>query len=128
MFNEAFAWVWICLGVVSGAWIGLGFKNDDHMGGYGGWRRRLARLGHIAFFGTAILNVMFASAADRVALGGAWISVASWSFIAGAVLMPTVCFLAAYRKPFAAMFFLPVLALAAGSFITAVGLVKGVLA
>ena len=39
---------------------GLGFHRDDCMGGYGSWRRRLTRLGHIAFFGTAMINLAFA--------------------------------------------------------------------
>ncbi len=123
MLNEAFAWVWICLGIVSGAWIGLGFKNEDHMGGYAGWRRRMLRLGHIAFFGTAILNILFVQAAFRGGLSPVWIRIASWSFIAGAALMPAVCFLSAFWKRASVLFVLPVVALSAGSVIVATGLV-----
>lgn len=127
MVNEAFGWAWMVLGVISGAWIGLGFRSEEHMGGYGSWRRRLVRLGHIAFFGTGILNVLFALGAERVALAAPWPMVASWALIAGAVLMSPVCFVSAFNKKAASLFFLPVLSLGAGILITAIGHVVGVL-
>ena len=36
---------------------------------------------------------------------------APWLFVAGAVSMPTVCFLSAWRKPLRHLFFIPVLSL-----------------
>lgn len=125
MLNEAFGWVWICLGLVSGAWIGMGFKDEDHLGGYAGWTRRLARLGHIAFFGTGILNILFFLAAPRMSLAPVWVGVASWSLIVGGVLMPVICFASAFKKRAAALFVLPVLSLSGGAFIVATGLVMG---
>ena len=92
---------------------------DFILGGYGAWRRRLLRLGHISFFGIALLNLAFA---NTVSVAGAQTPVlAAWSLVAGAVLMPTICFLAAWRRGFRHLFFLPVLSLISG----AVGLLAG---
>ena len=52
--------MWITAGLLSGVGMGLGFHNETWLGGYGSWRRRLMRLGHIAFFGTALLCIAFA--------------------------------------------------------------------
>lgn len=113
------AWIGILLGMLSGALIGLFFHRDDWLGGYGAWRRRLLRLGHISFFGIALLNLAFA---NTVSVAGAQTPVlAAWSLVAGAVLMPTICFLAAWRRGFRHLFFLPVLSLISG----AVGLLAG---
>jgi hypothetical protein len=77
LINESFGWVWILIGFVSGFLLGLGFHRDDWMGGYGSFRRRLIRLGHISFVGLGILNILFALSTPRVALSEPWLSVAS---------------------------------------------------
>jgi len=117
--NLWMAWIGILLGLLSGALIGLFFHRDEWLGGYGSWRRRLLRLGHISFFGIAFLNLAFA---NTVSLAGATApAFAAWSLVAGAVLMPAICFLAAWRPSFRHLFFLPVVALISG----AVGLLAG---
>ncbi len=107
----AFAWVWFVLGLLSGAVLGLGFHRADFMGGYDSWRRRLARLGHISFFGTgglALAMALSASALDftpqRVWFPGVLVMV-------GAITMPTCCFLSAWRRPLRHGFVVPVVAL-----------------
>lgn len=115
----AFGWLWFVLGVLSGAVLGLGFHRAEFMGGYGSWRRRLARLGHIAFFGTGILALLMGitmlalegAAPDVRNLSGVWIGVLTLS---GGVTMPAVCFLAAWRKPLRQLFVMPVLTLGGG--------------
>ncbi len=117
--NLWMAWIGILLGLLSGALIGLFFHRDEWLGGYGSWRRRLLRLGHISFFGIAFLNLAFA---NTVSLTGATTpAFTAWSLVAGAVLMPAVCFLAAWRPSFRHLFFLPVLALIGAT----VGLLAG---
>jgi len=108
-----FAWLWFSLGIVSGAVLGLVFHREDGWGGYGSWRRRLARLGHISFFGTGFLVLAMALTAHTL-----WISIdmAGTLSIAGAIAMPTVCFLAAWRKPLRHLFAIPVVCLAFGVF------------
>jgi hypothetical protein len=110
-----FAWLWITAGLLSGVVVGLGFHSDDWLGGYGSWRRRLVRLGHIAFFGTALLCIAFAVTVPRLEMAGA---AANWSgalLIAGAIAMPAACFLAAWRKPLRRLFVVPVGCLVGGA-------------
>jgi hypothetical protein len=101
-------WLGMLLGVVSGAVIGLFFHREDWMGGYASYRRRLTRLGHISFFGLALVNFSFAFTQHVLALSAPWNSVAMWAFLVGAVSMPACCFLSAWRKPFRHFFFIPV--------------------
>ena len=101
-------WLGMLLGVVSGAVIGLFFHREDWMGGYASYRRRLTRLGHISFFGLALVNFSFAFTQHVVALNAPWGAVAMWAFLIGAGSMPACCFLSAWRKPFRHFFFIPV--------------------
>lgn len=104
------AWIGILAGMVSGAAFGLFFHDESWLGGYNSWPRRLLRLGHISFFGVAFLNLAFAVTLRLTGeVSGA--RAASYLLVAGAVLMPTVCALAAWRKPLRHLFFLPVLSL-----------------
>lgn len=104
------AWIGILLGLASGTLQGLYFHRDNWLGGYGSWPRRLMRLGHISFFGIAFLNLAYANSV--VLLGAAsHVPLASGLLLAGAVLMPLVCYLAAWRKPLRHLFALPVLSL-----------------
>jgi hypothetical protein len=116
--NLSVAWFAIFLGLASGTLIGLFFHQEDWLGGYGSWRRRLVRLGHISFFGTGLLNLAFALSAAHLRLDPVP-RVASAAFITGAIAMPLVCFLSAWREPFRYLFFIPVLSLivATGDFI-----------
>ncbi len=57
--NLTAAWLGILAGLLTGTAIGLFFHDETWMGGYGSWRRRMIRLGHISFFGTAFLNLAF---------------------------------------------------------------------
>jgi len=104
------AWIGIFLGLASGTLQGLFFHRDDWLGGYDTWPRRLTRLGHISFFGIAFLNLAYC---NTVALLGAQahVPLASGLLIAGAVLMPLVCYLAAWKKALRHLFPLPVLSL-----------------
>ena len=130
--NLAAAWVGILLGMAGGAALGLSFHREEWLGGYGSWRRRLLRLGHISLFGLAFVNLAFALTAQRmgwVAGGHPLQAGASLLLVAGAVLMPVVCGLAAWHRPLRHLFVLPVASLATGvAFVLqglAVGLSKG---
>jgi hypothetical protein len=101
-------WLGMLLGVISGAVIGLFFHREDWMGGYGSYRRRLTRLGHISFFGLALVNFSFAFTQHVLSLRAPWDSVSMWAFLIGAASMPACCFLSAWRKPFRHLFFIPV--------------------
>jgi hypothetical protein len=107
-------WSAMLLGALTGALIGLFFHRDDWAGGYGSFRRRMLRLGHIAFFGLGILNLLFGLTVKVIALSGIGLSIASMGFVVAVVAMPLCCFLAAWRKPFRHLFPIPVLGVLAG--------------
>jgi hypothetical protein len=117
------AWIGITAGFLSGALLGLFFHGEEWLGGYGSWSRRMARLGHISFFGIAFINLTFALSlkAFEITLSSPW---PSWLLLGGAVTMPLVCFLSAWQKRFRHFFPVPVLCLLAG---TLLFLWKGVL-
>lgn len=114
-------WAGMLLGVVSGAVIGLFFHRDDWMGGYGSFRRRLARLGHISFFGLALVNAAFALTQHLTPLRAPHAAIAWWAFAIGAATMPMICFLTAWRKPFRHLFFIPVGAVLVGILCVLIG-------
>lgn len=126
--NEWFGWFWLSVGLCVGAWMGLGFRRPDWLGGYGAWPRRMVRLGHIAMIMLGVLNILYAASAPRIALPALWQGLASGGLILGAVLMPLGCFLAAWRQRAASLLVLPVIALVASGTISWVGLLLGWLA
>jgi len=104
------AWIGIALGLASGTVQGLYFAHSGWLGGYASWPRRMLRLGHISFFGIAFLNLAYANTLQL--RGAAAASPAACALlIAGAVTMPAVCYLAAWRKPLRHLFCVPVLSL-----------------
>lgn len=119
--NLVAAWAGILLGMLGGAILGLSFHEEGWLGGYGSWRRRLLRLGHISLFGLAGVNLACSMTAARM---GWKPGAASALFVAGAALMPLVCGLAAWRKPLRHLFFLPVATLVAGASLTIAALVR----
>jgi hypothetical protein len=116
-WNLAAAWAGILLGMASGAALGLGFRGDTWLGGYGSWARRLLRLGHISFFGIALLNIAFVSTVERIG-DGAWATVSGLLLLVGAVAMPLVCAVAAFRKGLHWLFAIPVLSLLGAATVT----------
>ncbi len=105
-------WTGMVFGLVSGGLIGLFFHQDSFAGGYTSFRRRMMRLGHIAFFGLGIINVLFSLTLDGTEIAISYPLVASICLIAGAFLMPLICFLTAWKKPFRHLFALPVVSVA----------------
>lgn len=111
------AWTGFLLGILSGIIPGLMFHNSEWMGGYGSWRRRLTRLGHISFFGIGFLNLGFAVSVRAFDLAG-HVQSASLALIIGAVTMPLFCYLSAWRKYWRHLFFIPVCSLGTGIVLT----------
>jgi hypothetical protein len=112
--NLLAGWISMLAGVISGATIGLFFHQEGWMGGYSSFRRRMARLGHISFWGLGFLNVIFALSVRAVEFPMVSIRVASLGFILGLVTMPACCFLTAWRKSFRLLFPVPVICVLAG--------------
>jgi hypothetical protein len=106
IINIQAAWVGFLLGCVSGAIPGLLFHDSNWMGGYGSWERRMIRLAHIAFFGIGFINVAFGLTAIVLELDTGIRSISVF-LIVGAVTMPTVCYLSAWKPTFRHLFFIP---------------------
>ena len=107
------AWAGFLLGCLAGAVSGLFFHDVDWIGGYASWPRRLIRLAHIAFFGVGLLNLSFALSAHALGLESG-LRVTSGLLIVGAVTMPLVCYLSAWKAFFRHLFFIPVLSITCG--------------
>lgn len=120
-WNMLAGWTGMIFGLLSGAVIGLYFHQDSFAGGYGSFRRRMLRLGHVAFFALGIINVVFALTLTTTDVVLSYPVIASVSLIAGAFLMPITCYLAAWKKPFRHIFPLPVVCVA----VTLVVLLEG---
>ena len=127
MVNLAFGWSWIVAGFFAGGALGMGFDRADFLGGYASWKRRLLRLAHVAMIALGVLNILFASSVDHASLRASWEAAASWALVAGAVLMPACCILAAWVPRAKMLFGAPIVALAFGATVVAVGLFRGVL-
>ena len=112
LLNFQAGWAGFLLGAFSGMVAGLFFYREDWMGGYGSWRRRMTRLGHVSFFGLGILNVLFALSVRAAGLER--VEVASWALVVGAATMPTVCYLSAWKPAARHLFFVPVLSVLVG--------------
>jgi len=110
MVNFYVGWIGILVGLLAGAGIGMFFSREDWLEGYGSWRRRMLRLMHISLVGTGLLNLAFALSLLYLPTA-APPRTPSVLFVVGAVSMPLVCGLAAWRKPMRHLFFIPVLSL-----------------
>ncbi len=114
MINLYAAWIGIFAGCIAGAVQGLFFHKDDWLDGYGSWRRRMTRLGHISFFGIGFINFAFAVSLRILEMEGELV-LSSRLLIVALITMPLLCYLSAFRKPFRNLFFIP-----AGSVIIAI--------
>ena len=112
--NLCFGWIWIAVGLSSGAFIGLFFYDRDWLGGYASWRRRMLRLGHISFIGTGLLNLAYALTLGELTATDS-LPLASWMFVLGGITMPLVCFLAAWKDALRRLFVVPVASLIVAS-------------
>lgn len=122
--NVVVGWLSMLVGVATGAIVGLFFHQDDWLGGYSSYRRRLVRLGHISFFGLGFVNLFFATTAPILGVHGANLKTASVAFIAAVITMPICCFLSAWRKPLRHLFPIPVTAALVGISATLLGAIK----
>ncbi len=106
MINLYAAWIGIFAGCIAGAVQGLFFHKDDWLDGYGSWRRRLTRLGHISFFGIGFINFAFAVSLQMLDMEGELV-LSSRLLIVALITMPLLCYLSAFKKPFRNLFFIP---------------------
>ena len=117
-WNLVFAWGWILLGFFSGMIMGLCFHREGWLGGYGSWKRRLYRLGHISFFGLGFANLLFWITARLLPAAPASLDVASIAFLIGGATMPLCTLLAAHWPKSRHLFAIPVVSLLIAGVVT----------
>jgi hypothetical protein len=110
----ATGWIEMLGGVASGVVMGLHFHKENWLGGYTSFRRRLARLGHISFFGIGFINLLFAFTLRAMPVPTPFGEFAALGLALAAVTMPLTCFLAAWRPDFRQLFPVPVVGLLSG--------------
>jgi len=102
--NRTVGWACLATGVATGMLMGLWsfdgpLPSPAWLGEYGDTSRRLARLGHIAFIGLGILNLLLARELSESMLGVRAKRVASTAMNLGNVLLPITLFAAAAWHP-----------------------------
>ncbi|NLB56430.1 MAG: hypothetical protein GX811_11855 [Lentisphaerae bacterium] len=106
LVNIYAAWIGFLFGCIAGAVPGLFFHNKSWLGGYTSWERRIIRLAHISFFGLGLINLSFALTAKSLGLKTG-LTTPSILLIIGAVTMPIVCYLSAWKNVARNVFFIP---------------------
>ena len=101
------------MGCLAGMVPGMLFHEDRWLGGYTSWRRRMIRLAHIAFFGLGLINLGFALTAVSLGIRSG-LTLISWLLVVGAITMPAVCYLSAWRKVFRHLFCVPAVSVTVG--------------
>jgi hypothetical protein len=122
--NLILAWLWILLGFTSGMVLGMFFRGENWLGGYGSFKRRMYRLGHISFFGLGAVNLLFCLTVQNFSLDGPLIHFASLAFITGAIAMPICCVVMAHFPKVHMLFAVPVVSLIAGGILTLLEVMK----
>ena len=108
--NLAVGWIAILVGLLTGAGIGMFFQQQDWLGGYASWQRRMLRLTHISLVGTGLLNISFALSVAAMHLDPPP-RLGSVLLVVGAATMPLVCAASAWRSVLRHLFFIPVASL-----------------
>lgn len=103
--------VGIATGIILGMWSFDGpMAVPEWLGAYESTARRLVRLGHIAFLGLGILDVLLARELAGLALSAAMKRLASRSMIVGNMFLPPLLFAAGAWRPCKYLLPLPVAA------------------
>jgi hypothetical protein len=121
--NLVAAWIGILLGFASGFLLGTSFHQEDWLGGYGSFRRRLYRLAHISCFGLGAVNLLFYLTAQKLP-AGVLLGWASASFLLGAITMPLCCLIMAHMPKARLLFAIPVFSLLTGGVLTLLEVLK----
>lgn len=117
---------WVSLTVGAGTGLVLGLWSFDGpmtvpawIGEYGDTSRRMVRLGHIAFFGLGILNILLASELPRLSDRARRIASPAMNF--GNAFLPLTLFAAAAYPPLKYLMPIPALAVFVALFAAAFG-------
>jgi len=114
-------------GLIMGLWSFNGpMPPPEWLGEYADVSRRLARLGHIAFFGLGILNVLLADelSTDRIGYTARRVASATMNF--GNIFLPLTLFAAAAHHPLKYLLPVPAIAVSVALVVAAYGLCRNV--
>ena len=122
--NLLIGWLWILLGFAAGMVLGLFFHQENWLGGYASFKRRMYRLAHISFFGLGTVNLLFGLTVRSWLMPGQLATAASISFVVGALTMPLCCVMLARFPKAQSLFAVPVTSLIAGGVLMLIQLTK----
>lgn len=113
-WNRSVGWASLTVGVGTGLILGLWSFDGPApvpawLGEYGDTSRRLVRLGHIAFIGLGILNILLGRELDRLALAASARRAASVAMNAGNIFLPLTLVAAGAYRPLKFLMPLPAL-------------------
>lgn len=100
--NIRFGWIWMLLGIILGAILGMWSFNGPFpspLGDYTSLPRRLIRLSHIAFIALSIINILYGYEIDKIRFKEKTKKIGSVCMIWGAVLMPILLIVSAFFEP-----------------------------
>jgi hypothetical protein len=128
--NRQIGWVSTAVGAVTGLVMGLWSFDGPvavpgFLGEYADTARRLARLGHIAFFGLGILNVLVGWELRRGALTLGAARLASHAMNFGNIGLPLALFAAAAYRPMKYLLPVPAIAVTVALVVVANAVVRG---
>lgn len=127
--NRTIGWSSMALGAATGLVMGMwSFAGPvpvpEMLGEYSDVPRRLARLGHIAFFGLGILNLLLARDLSNLDLDQGQRRVAAWTMNFGNIFLPLTLFAAAAWHPLKYTMPLPAISVFVAMAIAALGAAK----
>lgn len=108
--NITFGWIWILVGIVIGAFMGMWSFNGPMLspvGDYSSLPRRMLRLSHIAFIALAMINILYGYGIDKIRVNDRLKNLGSKSMIYGSALMPVLLFIAVFYEPIKYLTFIP---------------------
>jgi hypothetical protein len=125
-WNRLIGWSSAALGAATGLILGLWSFDGPvavpaWLGDYSETSRRLARLGHIAWFGLGILNLILARQLPELALSLKAKRIASMAMNFGNIFLPLTLFAAAIHRPLKYLMPWPALAVLAALLLAACG-------
>ena len=118
-----FAALGIPVGLMAGMGLSLVAQHDGGWGGYGSFRRRAARLGHVAAVMLPLMAGFYALVLQDFGNDPTWAGWGAWLWIAGGATLSLTLFGAAWRRALRWLLPIPATAVVAGAICLAVSLI-----
>ena len=125
--NISFGWLWILVGIIVGAVMGMWSFNgplDSPVGDYTSLPRRMLRLSHIAFIALAIINILYGYEIDKVKIKEKFKRMGSKCMIYGAILMPVLLIASVFVESFKYFMIIPTILIIIALLIMVSGKIK----